>query len=299
MDNPSCYLGGTVKTFSAESVSALLLLALVGCKADKVSSGTNKTDAGALNTLEPPLLDSFPEVTPNGSVAIRGSSEGARVIIQGGADGTTVTAILPGGQFCSDITLNPAEPTALTVYSVGDGLLSAPLDLLVTKDATAPTPPLPTCSGSTPVDCEVPEICTNEVDDNCNGAIDQCDDECNDCVGDAFEPNDVPVNVPLVAKGSYELTICPCSEDWFAFERNADQRISVTADFVHATVDIDMRLYKAAPDGTQGDLVATSASTTSQELIDEVVDETTLYLLRVYPFGSTGTPNGPYTLTIN
>lgn len=287
------------KCFS-ESVSLLLLLTLVGCKADKVQGNSDKGDAGVLAVLDPPLLDLVPKVTPNGTVAIRGSSEGSRIVIQGGADGTNIVAVLPGGAFCSDVALNSGEPTPITVYSVGDGLLSTPLDFVITRDATAPAPPMPTCSGSTPVDCNVAEICTNEVEDNCDGAIDLCDSECNDCVNDAFEPNGVPLNVPLVAEGSYELTICPCGEDWFAFERNTGQRISVTADFVHDTIDIDMRLYKASPEGGQGDIVASSVTTTSQERIDEVVDETTLYLLRVYPFGSTGnTKSGPYTLTIN
>lgn len=196
----------------------------------------------------------------------------------------------------------PRLPNAIPIkeFTVAPTLAVLCDNSVITRDATAPAPPMPTCSGSTPVDCNVAEICTNEVDDNCDGAIDLCDSECNDCVNDAFEPNGVPLNVPLVAEGSYELTICPCGEDWFAFERNTGQRISVTADFVHDTIDIDMRLYEASPEGGQGDIVASSVTTTSQERIDEVVDETTLYLLRVYPFGSTGnTKSGPYTLTIN
>ncbi len=277
---------------------AVLSFSALACKADKVQPGGTGKDAGVEEILAPPILETIPESTPNATIAIRGTSTGKRVVVQGGSDGTSITSVLPGGSFCGDVGLKSGEPTALTVYTIGDGLLSEPIEVVVTRDATAPAPSNPTCSGSSPEQCDGPEQCANEIDDNCDGFIDNCDVECNQCVDDAFEPNDFDVNVPLVAAGTYNLAICPCREDWFAFERNMGQSIKITANFTHATIDLDMKLFKVSPTGTAGDLIATSASVTDQEVIDKVVDESTLYLLRVYPFGTTGTPSGPYELII-
>ncbi len=275
-------------------------LALASCKADKVEGNSPQEDGGAVETLEVPLLDAIPETTPNDTVAVRGTSKGQRVVVQGGADGTSIVAILPSGSFCTDVELaEGAGGTDLTVYAIGNGLISEPTSLLVTKDATAPQPANPTCSGSSPNSCENNnEICDNEEDENCDGWIDICDRQCNDCISDAFEPNDFPVNVPVIGPGTYELRICPCRDDWFAFERQAGQRIRLTADFEHDILPLNLRLYKATSSGEQGDLVAFSFSSTDQESLDEVVETSGLYYLRAYAFGTNPTETGSYTLTI-
>lgn len=271
---------------------------LVSCKADKVKSSDVKNDAGVEIILEPPVLNVIPSATPNTTVAIRGTSNGKRVVIQGGASGTSISSVLPGGSFCEDILLKPSEATTLTIFAMGDGLLSVATKIVVTHDATSPAPSSPTCGGTSLPDCDLPEICDNEKDDNCDGWIDHCDRECNQCQDDNFEPNDFAMNVPLIAKGSYALTICPCRDDWFAFERKAGQRIKVTADFNHASLPINLRLFKATPSGGQGDFLGGSFSNTNQEVINKTVDESTLYLVRVYAFGS-DEQSGPYQLTID
>lgn len=283
---------------AATSLALSLGLSIcLGCKADSVQQGTRTDDAGVEIALEPPVLDVVPESTPNSTVAIRGTSNGKRVVVQGGTS-TSITSVLPGGSFCGDVGLESGQATVLTVYAMGDGLISQPTEVVVTRDATAPVPPAPTCSGSTPPNCDVPEVCTNEADDNCDGWADNCDLQCNACEDDNFEPNDFANNVPLLAKGSYSLKICPCRDDWFAFERSMGQRLRATADFNHGTLPLNLRLYKASASGEQGDFVAGSFSSTNQEIIDEIVDQSTLYLLRVYSFSSTDDQSGGYQLTI-
>ncbi len=280
-------------------LAALALAALASCKADKDDGNDRQEDGGVEETLAVPILDQIAETTPNDSVAVRGTSDGQRVVVQGGTNGTNVVAILPGGSFCTDVGLADGESTDLTVYAIGSGLISEPTTVVGTKDATAPQPANPTCSGSSPDTCETrTEICDNEEDENCDGWIDICDRECNDCIGDAFEPNDFAVNVPLIGPGTYELQICPCRDDWFAFERQAGQRIRLTADFEHETLPINLRLYQASPTGEQGALVAFSFSSTDQESLDEVIETSGLYYLRVYAFGANPTETGAYTLTI-
>ena len=281
-------------------IAAALLLSQGACTADKVGGGAvePQEDGGTSALLPAPVLGVIPETTPNNTVAIRGNSDGKRVVVQGGTSGATVTAILPGGTFCTDVSLEVGAATNLTVYALGDGLISEATSIVVTKDATAPQPASPTCSGSSPNECGAPEICDNEADENCDGWVDICDPQCNDCIDDNLEPNDFAVNVPVVESGTYELQICPCRDDWFAFERRAGQRIRVTADFVHSTLPLNLRLYQATATGEQGDFVAGSFTATDQESIDTVVETDGLYYLRAYPFGGTPDPAGSYTLTI-
>jgi hypothetical protein len=285
--------------FKHSILAVATLAALASCKADKVGENNIQEDAGLQPTLEIPVLEVVPQTTPNASVAIRGTSGGQRVVVQGAADGTSVVAILPGGSFCTEVGLADGEETALTVYAIGSGLISEPSSVVVTKDATAPQPANPTCSGGSPDSCETrEEICDNEEDENCDGWIDICDRECSGCIGDAFEPNDFAVNVPLIAAGTYELQICPCRDDWFAFEREAGQRVRLTVDFEHATVPINLRLYQATQTGEQGALVAFSFSISDQESLDELIETDGLYYLRIYATGTNPTESGAYTLTI-
>lgn len=292
---------GPVKSFASSLVLVLSATSCVfGCKADKVESGVKKDDAGVEVVLAPPTFDSIPELTPNRSVAIRGTTDGKRVVIQGGSNGTNIISVLPGGAFCGDVSLPAEETTRLTVYAMGDGLISTSTKVLVTNDAAAPAPSSPTCSGTKLPNCDVPEICTNGVDDNCNSWIDECDLECSQCEDDEMEPNDSPINAPLIAKGSYDLQICPCRDDWFAFERKANTRIKATVNFSHATMDLDLFLYEAAEDGGKGDVVNISAGVSNQEVIDVLVDKTTVYLLEIRPFRvkDDSGPGGSYQLKI-
>lgn len=283
--------------YQIPGLAALCVLSLA-CKADDAGDGgADESDAAVDEVLQAPALSNIVITTPRDTVAVRGTSSGERVAIIGGPDGTSLASILPGGNFCTDVSIAGSGDTELTVYSVGGGLLSEPIFMTVTKDAAAPEPASPTCSGTNEPNCDVAEICDNELDDNCDGYVDICDQTCITCADDALEPNDFLINVPSIGADVYQLQLCPCRDDWFSFTATAGQRIRATADFVHEEMNLNMRLYQATPMGDQGDLAAYSFSVTDQEEIDFTVVDPGIYFLRIYILLG-GDKQGAYQLTI-
>jgi hypothetical protein len=285
---------------SALPAALLATLTVAGCTASDPVKRNEPSDAGASTELPAPKLDPVPERTPRTTVAIRGSTEGARVVSLGSQLGTVVTAVLPGGTFCQEAPISSGD-NQLDFYAVGgDGRLSAPASVAVTFDPSAPAPANPSCSGSSGGDCAATEVCgTDDVDEDCNGWADQCDLACSACVDDAYEPNDIAVNVPTIEPGTYDMVLCPCRDDWFAFHVNAGNRIRATANFTDALIDIDLRLYQVNPDGSgTGALVASSVTTGNTEAIDYSATAAGTYYLRVYPFKQADKPSGTYQLVI-
>jgi hypothetical protein len=138
----------------------------------------------------------------------------------------------------------------------------------------------------------------DQADADDDGTGDACEGACGAvCEDDAFEPNDGAVGAPLPTPDTYALHLCPCDEDWFAFDAAADDRIHAVLDFDGAAINIDARLYRASD---AGDPVATSANTTDQEEIDYTVPAAgdDRYFLRVYP-PDDSTASGDYALTID
>ena len=279
-----------------------LVIISVACSADAPSGDGDGDgdDAGVDNgELSAPILDGLPATTPLETVAVRGMTVGTRVVTQGTADGSVLTAVLPGGSFCVDTALATGAPTEMLVYAVGgDGRISEPVSIEVTRDIASTPPADPTCSGTGAVDCDGDEICDNDKDDDCDGYVDSCDTSCNGCIEDVFEPNDVAVDVPMIPAGTHTLQICPCRDDWFAFQRTSVQRVRATATFDSASISINMRLYRAGPGGLgEADLVDSSITAGDVEDIDFDVLEDGLYYLRVYsPLEG---QRGSYELTVN
>ena len=245
----------------------------------------------------PAILEvSAPERTALPTAAVRGRTSGAlRVVV--GIDGgdSQVAPVTPGGDFCVDVTLPAGEASAIVVHAIAEsGAPSEPADLEVVQDAGAPEPPDPTCSGN---GCAAEEDCGNQVDDDCNALADQCDPACNGCVDDELEPNDVPFAVPALADGEYELALCPCRDDWFAFDLAAGGGIGATASFQHDGIDIDLQLFRQA-DAEAGidSPVASSATTMDQEQITYTAAGAGTYYLRVYSFHNDGA--GSYLLDV-
>lgn len=283
--------------FGCLSAAALLAAPLFGCSKDELGPGVGgKADAAVVDTPDPPTLKAYPEVTPEATAPIEGMTGAERIVVQGSPTGTLITTVLPGGQFCSDVELAPEGETLLKVYAASNGLLSPPTEVAVTRDPAAPRPAKWNCGDMDYKPCEAVETCGNEADDDCNGYADECDLACSGCVDDAFEPNNEAVNVPLIQPGSYDLKICPCRDDWFAFQKQ-EGRIVVNALFSHAEIDIDMRLYRVTEGGGSGEMVASSASSDDDESIDFTVDMPGTYYVRIYAF-SPGKPQGSYTLEV-
>ena len=286
------------------AAAALSFLPLLACSADDpIKRPNGDEDAGPVEELDPPEMPELPATTPLTTIAARGTTEGSRVVTQGSPQGTLVTVVLPGGNFCRDVPIATDGPTTLRFYSLnGDGRVSTALEHQVTHDPAAPMPARGRCDGGVDpnIDCDDEEVCNSDGgDEDCNGYADQCDTACNGCQDDAYEPNDFPSNVPSLNPGTYPMMLCPCRDDWFAFNVNMGTRIRAAADFVHADIDIDIRLYRAGPEGQGvGDQVATSAGTTDREEVDYVADMPGAYYLRIFPFRDANDISGSYSLTI-
>ena len=259
-------------------------------------------DAGVeTNELSAPNLDAIPISTSLDTIAIRGNTAGASIVVTGADGDPVVRSVLPSGAFCADVPLAATGETSLLVFALKDGVISPGVRVNVTRDANAPIPDSPRCLGMEQPYCVAEDTtsgnCGNGTDDNCNGFSDECETGCNGCQDDGFGPNSTPFLVPMVAKGTYQLQICPCHSDYFAFAVAQGQTIHVKATFNTANVDLDMRLQvpKAAEDNTTAS-VATSVGTTGTEEITWPATAGGVYYLHVYPFQNN--QSGAYTLTI-
>ncbi|MBA3397669.1 MAG: PPC domain-containing protein [Deltaproteobacteria bacterium] len=272
-----------------------------GCSAER--PGENKPDdAGTgTTTLDPPAIVETPLTTPRGTVAVRGTTDGARVVVKGGPGDPVVAPVLPTGGFCIDAPLEATGPTSFTVYALKNGLVSPSTEITVTKDSAAPIPSMPQCLGMEQPVCVAEDTasnnCTNDKDDNCNGYTDECEPTCNGCVDDGFGPNWVPFFVPMIADGTYPLQICPCRDDWFAFNLVQGRSLRVRVTFTSTALDLDIKLQTpAAAESNSTVSVARSATTTGIEEFTYVAAATGTYYLKIYSFRDGGT--GKYTLTI-
>jgi len=280
----------------------LLFIAVVGCTAER--PGSDKPDAAVAmgdELLAPTIDTSTPTTTPNDTVAIRGTTTGTRVVIKGSTGDPIVKPVLPTGGFCLDVPLLATGPTALNAYALKDGQISPPAPLSITKDAAAAIPANPICAGTEEPVCVAEDTasgnCTNGEDDNCNGYADACETACNGCMDDGFGPNWEPFFVPMIPAGTYQLSICPCRDDWFAFAVTSGETVHVKATFNSTNIDLDMRLQtpKNAEDGLSTS-VATSATTTGIEEITWSATTAGTYYLKVYSYRTNG--RGAYTLTV-
>ena len=230
----------------------------------------------------PAILElNAPERSPLDTVAIRGRAANAtRVAVQVEDGETKLGALTPGGDFCVDMLLPTGALTTFAVYALDDtSAVSTPSAVDVGHDAEAPEPPEPTCSG----ECAGEENCGNDFDDDCNALADGCDPACNGCPDDSREPNDVPFSVPALDDGTYTLDICPCREDWFAFELAEGDEISAGADFDNDEIDIDLQIFRAedAELGLDNPL-ASSITTSDNEQVSYTAGGAGSYYLRVY-----------------
>ena len=276
-------------------------LAMLGCKAERPDA--DKPDAAVqTEMLQPPTIDTTtPSSTPNGTVAIRGSTMGARVVVSGGPGDPVVKASLPTGGYCVDAPLQATGPTTLTAYALKDGKISAPTTITVTKDAAAPNPPNAVCAGTEQPVCGTEDAshgnCSNNADDDCDGYSDACDPGCNGCVDDGFGPNWSPFFVPMIMPGTYNLAMCPCRDDWFAFYVTQGQVVHAKISFNAAAIDLDMILQTPKnAEASNNTYVASSLLTTSPEEINWTANATGTYYLKIYAYNTSS--SAAYTLTV-
>lgn len=116
------------------------------------------------------------------------------------------------------------------------------------------------------------------------------------CRPDVFEPNQDALSPAPITPGRYEdLTACPEESDFYAVELIAGQTIDLLVEFTHAEGDIDLNLYD-----TWQARVAESQSSTDDESITWVADETGAWLVQVFLFADGGCGEGnAYTLEVS
>lgn len=281
-------------------VTVLGAVTFGACEAER--PGDTKPDAGIAAMLESPSIDSTtPMTTPNLTAAVRGQTNGSRVVVKGTNGDPQVRAVLPSGGFCIDAPIDSTGPTLLNVFALKDGLISPATTITVTHDPAAPIPAMPECAGVEEPTCVAEDTasanCTNGKDDNCNGYTDMCDTTCNGCMEDALGPNWAPFFVPQVPAGTYQMSICPCRDDWFAFPLNMNEVVRVKATFTVSVIDLDMKLQRAADaEMNLTTSVASSVTTTGTEEIMYTATAAGIYYLKIYAYKKDDF--GPYTLTI-
>jgi len=283
------------------NLTIALTIAIAACSAER-PHGDMTPDAGSeTDELAAPNLADIPISTSLDTIAIRGNTGGASIVVTGASGDPVVRSVLPSGAFCADVPLNATGETSLLVFALKNGVISQGVRVNVTKDASAPIPADPRCLGMEQPYCVSEDNsagnCTNGSDDNCNGFSDECESGCNGCVEDGFGPNASPFLVPMVAKGTYQLSICPCHSDYFAFTVAQGQTVHVRASFNTSELDLDMRLQvpQAAQDMTTSS-VASSVGTTGTEEITWAATAAGTYYLHIYPFQNN--QSGSYQLTI-
>jgi hypothetical protein len=248
-----------------------------------------KKEAGTTQLEAPRLAESVPTRTPLASVALRGRAGGSNVVVKGGL-GTKVKAPLPSGDFCIDVPLAPNAASKLVITALGDGQVSPETLITVTQDPSFPAPPSPYCdppackSGPCPT---TETVCDDGEDNDLNGWTDQCDLACSGCKDDFLAPNAAPANVPILAKGSYDLMLCPCHDDWFSFQLAANGKVDVKATFASSAINLDLKLFRAedAEDGGYKSKapVKTAAGELGSESIYYIATKAGTYYLWVYP----------------
>lgn len=102
------------------------------------------------------------------------------------------------------------------------------------------------------------------------------------CIQDLLEPNGAPgFASPLPMGRTKELSLCPYELDWYVVELKKGETLTVTADFLQADGDLDIRLYKVNKFAVP---VAVSATKKAPEQLSYLADESTKYYLRVSGF---------------
>jgi hypothetical protein len=267
-----------------------LALLLAGCKAEAPNLvNPIKADTAAPKLGSPRINDDVAVRTPLSSVALRGHTNGGtQIVVKGGAS-DVVKPPLPSGDFCLDVPLRPGAANALSISALGEGLISLETKFSVTQDSNYPPPPSPYCNPPACGEeaCPTTEtVCDDGLDNDLNGWTDQCDLACSGCVDDYFAPNATPANVPILPKGTYDLKLCPCHDDWLAFPLNAGQVVNVTISFTVSALKVDMKLFKAA-DAENGGYksktpVASSTSDLSPKSISYNASSAGTYYLWIY-----------------
>gem|GEM_PF-2306900 len=126
---------------------------------------------------------------------------------------------------------------------------------------------------------------------NPNSSCDREQNICVTCTPDALEPNNTPMQA-TPAERAVGAQLNTCGEgDFYAVEVSAGKTLTARLTFVHASGDVDMRLY--APDGDT--ILDSSVSSTDNEEIVYMAAQGGVHFLQVYGYAGA---NNTYALSV-
>ncbi|MBT3221526.1 MAG: hypothetical protein HN348_20795, partial [Proteobacteria bacterium] len=119
------------------------------------------------------------------------------------------------------------------------------------------------------------------------------------CIEDDYEPNDgYPEAVKLPKKGEQEMTLCVGDEDWFSFNADNGQVISVFIEFLHSEADLGMQLWQLNGDGTLTYRSGADTLTDNEEVTYQPFEDGT-FLINVYQTNGTDPAEYIVDLTVS
>ena len=141
-------------------------------------------------------------------------------------------------------------------------------------------------------------VCVCDEKYRLNQAGDACEFDCDD---DGAEDNDTAVTATQVTLPYVNADLVSMREDdrdydWFKFHLDQGDGVHILAEFIDDDGDIDIHLFDGPVSNESYDYIANSSSSSDNEEIYHLAEETGDYYLRVKPYG-TLTCN-PYDLTI-
>lgn len=102
------------------------------------------------------------------------------------------------------------------------------------------------------------------------------------CLDDPLEPNDAPDEAAFIGPGSFgSMKVCPFDADWFAFQAEPGNVITVTMEAPLETGDLDVRLYEASDPSKP---VAVSATGSDVESLTWEAQVSGEHLIRINGF---------------
>ena len=203
----------------------------------------------------------------------------------------TVSDMSFGFYLSTDDTFDPAVDTL-----VHTGFIDEPLVGQVTLSVSEKfTVPFDTAAGNYNIivmaDVQEDIAESNEGNNTASGVLEVVEV----CVDDTYEPSDFPpLFAPTVQTSTYEnLQICPFNLDWYTVSLDAGETLNISAAFINADGDLDLRLYAA--NNTTVPIVK-AFETLDGEQLSYTADAPGTFYIRVN--GLAGATNS-YTLTVN
>ncbi|MEM7447391.1 MAG: PPC domain-containing protein [Myxococcota bacterium] len=270
---------------SGPAAPPLLIAVLMGSLSTACQPLSVNTDAGPIfdtGSDEPPaapvLLEAYNPV-PWPIATVRGTAVDARRVLVRGPGKPVSVSTQSDGSFCFDANLQSQGLFEFELLAQNSRGLVSENALYVTVEHTDNAPFIQnatTCSGGSPTGCSgTVEICGNGRDDDCDGATDDADSECQSCDDDVLEEND-NITAPIIETPAAFNSLNLCDDDYYGILANAGDTIVATVSY-SGSGNIDIQLIDV-----NTSTVLVTAATNGSEQISFTVEAGGRHALRVY-----------------